>query len=352
MAGVKEFRTPVTDKPVLIGSGQENIIFAIESSCDDTGAAVVKNGRRVLSSVTASQIKTHIEFGGVVPEIAAREHLEAVNIVIHEAFKQAGLTGNDITAFAATMGPGLTGSLLMGFNAGKALALAYDKPFIGVNHLNAHVCANYLNTDLEPPFAALLVSGGHTQIIEVKDWLEQRILGGTIDDAAGEAYDKTARLLGLPYPGGVHLDKLAQEGNKNSFVLPEAKLQNEYDFSFSGLKTAVLQLIQKLQKENKELPVNDIAASFQENITSVLFKKTKKAADSIGAKTIALAGGTAANSELRRKFFSLRDKGYKIYAPEMKYCTDNAAMIAACAYFPAGTDDRLDAEVFSRMQTY
>ena len=347
---VKEFRTPITDKPVLIGtdSGYDNIIFAIESSCDETAAAIVKNGREVLSNVVASQIKTHIEFGGVVPEVAAREHLEAINVVIAQAFEQAGLTADDITAFAATVGPGLVGSLLVGMNAGKALAIANDKPFIGVNHLNAHVCANYLNTDLKPPFVALLISGGHTQIIEVKDWLEQKIIGETIDDAIGEAYDKVARLIGLPYPGGVNLDKLAQTG-KPVYKLPEAKLQNEYDFSFSGLKTASLQLIQKLKKENDILPAADIAASFQENVTSVLFKKTKKAADNINTNTIVLAGGVAANSEIRRKFFALREQGYNIYAPEMKYCTDNASMIASSAYFLANTMDSLDVEVFSRM---
>ncbi len=347
----KEFKTPISDKSIIIGpdSGYDNIMFAIESSCDETAAAIVKNGREVLSNVVASQIKTHIEFGGVVPEVAAREHLEAINVVIAQAFEQAGLKGEDITAFAATVGPGLVGSLLVGMNAGKALALAYDKPFIGVNHLNAHVCANFLNTDLEPPFAALLISGGHTQIIEVKSYLEQRIIGETIDDAVGEAYDKVARLIGLPYPGGVNLDKLAQTGNPFAYKLPEAKLQNEFDFSFSGLKTASLQLIQKLKKENPTLPSADIAASFQETVSSTLLKKTKKAADNISAKTIVLAGGVAANSEIRKKFFALRDNGYKIYAPEMKYCTDNASMIASSAYFLAGTMNSLDVEVFSRM---
>lgn len=348
---VKEFRTPISDKPVLIGneSGYDNVIFAIESSCDETAAAIVKNGREVLSNVVASQIKTHKEFGGVVPEVAAREHLEAINLIIAEAFEQANMTADDITAFAATVGPGLVGSLLVGMNAGKALAIANDKPFIGVNHLNAHVCANFLNTDLEPPFVALLISGGHTQIIEVKSHLEQKIIGETIDDAIGEAYDKVARLIGLPYPGGVNLDKLAQNGNPNAFKLPEARLQNEYDFSFSGLKTATLQLIQHLKKDNEALPVADIAASFQENVSSVLVKKTKKAADNINAKTIVLAGGVAANSEIRRKVFALENEGYKIYAPAMKFCTDNAAMIASSAYFSSNTVGNLDVEVFSRM---
>lgn len=347
----KEFKTALTDKTVEIGPdcGQDNIIFALESSCDETAAAIVKNGREVISNVVATQIKTHREFGGVVPEVAAREHLESVNLVIAECFEQANVSPNDVTAIAATIGPGLVGSLLVGMNAAKALAVTYDKPFIGVNHLNAHVCANYLNTDLKPPFVALLISGGHTQIIEVKSYLEQKIVGETIDDATGEAYDKVARLIGLPYPGGVNLDKLAQNGNKNAFKLPEAKLDSEYNFSFSGLKTAVLQLIKKLEREGKPLPVEDIAASFQETITSTLFKKTLKAAENLNTKTIALAGGVAANSEIRRKFFDLRDKGYNIYAPEMKYCTDNASMIASSAYFLAETQNSLDIEVFSRM---
>ena len=347
----KEFKTALTDKTVEIGPdcGQNNIIFALESSCDETAAAIVKNGREVISNVVATQIKTHREFGGVVPEVAAREHLESVNLVIAECFEQANISPNDVTAIAATIGPGLVGSLLVGMNAAKALAVTYDKPFIGVNHLNAHVCANYLNTDLKPPFVALLVSGGHTQIIEVKSYLEQKIVGETIDDATGEAYDKVARLIGLPYPGGVNLDKLAQSGDKNAFKLPEAKLDSEYNFSFSGLKTAVLQLIKKLEREGKPVPAEDIAASFQETITATLFKKTLKAAEQLNTKTIALAGGVAANSEIRRKFFDLRGKGYDIYAPEMKYCTDNASMIASSAYFLAETQNSLDIEVFSRM---
>lgn len=347
----KEFKTALTDKTVEIGPdcGQDNIIFALESSCDETAAAIVKNGREVISNVVATQIKTHREFGGVVPEVAAREHLESVNLVIAECFEQANISPNDVTAIAATIGPGLVGSLLVGMNAAKALAVTYDKPFIGVNHLNAHVCANYLNTDLKPPFVALLVSGGHTQIIEVKSYLEQKIVGETIDDATGEAYDKVARLIGLPYPGGVNLDKLAQSGDKNAFKLPEAKLDSEYNFSFSGLKTAVLQLIKKLEREGKPVPAEDIAASFQETITSTLFKKTLKATEQLNTKTIALAGGVAANSEIRRKFFDLRGKGYDIYAPEMKYCTDNASMIASSAYFLAETQNSLDIEVFSRM---
>ncbi len=240
--------TVFSNKPVKIGedSGYDNYIMAIESSCDETACAIVKNGREVLANVVASQIKTHAKFGGVIPEIAAREHLEAVNVIIEEAFEQSGLKPEDITAFAGTVGPGLVGSLLVGLNAAKSLALAYDKPFIGINHLNGHVCANFIDTDLKPPFMAMLVSGGHTQILEVKTYSDQKIIGETVDDAVGEAYDKVARLIGLPYPGGPVLDKLAREGNPKAFQLPDAKV-GEYDFSFRGLKTAVLRLVQSFK---------------------------------------------------------------------------------------------------------
>ena len=347
---LKEFKKPISGKSVFIGPDSEEdiIILALESSCDETACAIVKNGREVLANIVASQIKTHTQFGGVVPEIAAREHLDAVNAIIDEAFKQSGLQPKDITAIAATVGPGLVGSLLVGLNAAKALAIAYDKPFIGVNHLNAHVCANYIDTDLKPPMIALLVSGGHTQIIKVENYLEQEIIGETIDDATGEAYDKVARLMGLPYPGGLNLDKMAANGNPKAYILPKAKLQGEFDFSFSGLKTAVLNLTRKLEKELGFLPKEDIAASFQECITSTLFKKTVKAAEKFGIKQIVLGGGVAANSEIRKKFFALESQGYKIYAPAMKYCTDNASMIASSAYFLANTMDSLEIEVFSR----
>ena len=339
--------TLFSEKPVNIGpeSGYDNYIMAIESSCDETACAIVKNGREVISNVVASQIKTHAQYGGVIPEIAAREHLEAINVVIDEAFKQANMTPDKITAFAGTVGPGLVGCLLVGLNAAKTLALVHDKPFIGVNHLNAHLCGNYIDTDLKPPYIALLVSGGHTQIIDVKSYSEQKIIGETIDDAVGEAYDKVARLIGLPYPGGPVLDKLAREGNPFAFKLPEAKVDG-YNFSFSGLKTAVLRLVKSFV--GKELPVNDICASFQECVSSTLFKKVKKALLESGYKQVVIAGGVAANSEIRKKIFSLENEGYKVNAPAMKYCTDNAAMVASCAYFNTDTFDDVDVEVFSR----
>ena len=335
--------TLFSNKPVTID--KNSVIMAIESSCDETACAIVKGGREVLANVVASQIKIHEAYGGVIPEIAAREHLEAINVVIDEAFKQANLKGDDITAFAGTVGPGLVGCLLVGLNAAKSLALAYDKPFIGVNHLNAHLAANFIDTELEPPFIALLVSGGHTQIIKASSYSDLEIIGETIDDAVGEAYDKVARLIGLPYPGGPKLDKLAQEGNPHAFKLPEAKVGG-YDFSFSGLKTAVLRLVKSF--DGKEMPVNDICASFQECVSSTLFKKVKRALEETGYKQVVLAGGVAANSEIRKKIFSLREEGYSVYAPFMKYCTDNASMVASSAYFFNNTFDNIDVEVFSR----
>ena len=346
-------------KSVKIGpdSGYDNYIMAIESSCDETACAIVKNGREVISNIVASQIKTHEKFGGVIPEIAAREHLDSINIVVQEAFEQSGMKPEQITAFAGTVGPGLVGCLLVGLNATKTLALVHDKPFIGVNHLNAHLCANYLDTDLKPPFMALLVSGGHTQIIDVESYSKQTILGETIDDAVGEAYDKVARLIGLLYPGGPRLDKLAQQGNPHAYELPEGKVDG-FNFSFSGLKTAVLRLVKNLKKEycpeeNQELPENvvkDICASFQEDVSSTLVKKLRKAANQKGYKQIVIAGGVAANSEIRKKVFDLEKEGFRVNAPAMKYCTDNASMVASCAYFNTNTFDDVDIEVFSRVK--
>lgn len=342
-----EKETLFSGKKIQIGptSGYDNYIMAIESSCDETACAIVKNGREVLANIVASQIKTHEKFGGVIPEIAAREHLDSINIVVQEAFEQSGLKPENITAFAGTVGPGLVGCLLVGLNAAKTLALVHDKPFIGVNHLNAHLCANYIDTDIEPPFMALLVSGGHTQIIDVESYSKQSILGETIDDAVGEAYDKVARLIGLPYPGGPRLDKLAQEGNPHAFDLPEGKVDG-YNFSFSGLKTAVLRLVKSF--DGKELPINDICASFQECVSTTLVKKLKKAVEEKGYKQVVIAGGVAANSEIRKKVFDLEKEGRRVNAPAMKYCTDNASMVASCAYFNTNTFDDINVEVFSR----
>ena len=325
------------------------LIFGIETSCDETACAIVKDGREVISNVVASQIKTHQAFGGVVPEVAAREHLDAINVVIEETFAQSGIKPSEIDAFASTAGPGLVGCLLVGLNAAKTLSLVYNKPYIPVNHLKAHVCANFIDTDLKPPFTCLLVSGGHTQIINVSDYGKSEIAASTIDDATGEVYDKVARLLGLSYPGGIQLDKLAQNGNREAFKLPEAKV-GEDELSFSGLKTAVLRLTQRFK--NEQMPVNDICASFQETITSTLIKKTVKIAQKNNSKTIVLAGGVAANSRLREKLFELQkpeNGSYQVFAPKMKYCTDNAAMVASAAFFnPMKVENPLELEVFSR----
>lgn len=320
------------------------IIFAVETSCDETACAIVKNGRKVIANVVASQIKIHKNYGGVVPEVASRLHLEAINQVIDETIIQSGLKWSDIDIFASTAGPGLVGSLIVGYNAAKALSLVYEKPFRSVNHLHGHVCANFLETDLQPPFICLLISGGHTQIIKVDDYNKFEIVGETIDDAVGEVYDKVARLLGLNYPGGIELDKLAQTGNPQKFTLPDAKVA-EFDFSFSGLKTAVLRLIQSFQNE---VPKADVAASFQERVSETLLKKVKNCADKNNYQTIVLGGGVAANSAIRKKFFELQNQGYNIFAPQMCFCTDNAAMIASAGYFcPLG--ENLDTEVFSRV---
>jgi len=322
------------------------IILGIESSCDETAAAIVKDGREVLANVVSSQIKIHEKYGGVIPEVAAREHLNSINLVIKEAYDIAKITPKEIDAFSSTVGPGLVGCLLVGLNCAKTLSVIHNKPFLGVNHLQAHVSANFIDTKLEPPFICLLVSGGHSQIIHVKDYTTQEIIAGTIDDAVGEVYDKVARLCSIPYPGGIMLDKLAAQGNKNAFDFPEAKV-SESEFSFSGLKTAVLREIKKF--ENDSIPKEDIAASFQHKVADTLINKTLYHAKKLKCNKIALAGGVAANSELRKRLEYLEKNDYETFKPELKYCTDNAAMVAACAYFnPIKTNDPLMLEVFSR----
>ncbi len=325
---------------------KKDLIFAIETSCDESACAIVEDGRKVISSIISTQIPIHREYGGVIPEVAAREHLLTINAVIEECFNCADVDKNDITAFASTLGPGLVGCLLIGANAAKTLSIMYNKPYIGVNHLKGHVCANYLETDLEPPFVCLLVSGGHTQIIDIKSYSEQTIIGETIDDAVGECYDKVARLFNIPYPGGPNLDKLAQNGDKKAFYIPKPKV-SEFDFSFSGIKTHMLKLVNSL-KEEKEISIEDIAASFQHTVAEYLIEKVKKFALQKGYKTIALAGGVAANSEIRKQAFELQNEGFKVYAPTMKFCTDNAAMIASAAHFLKEDKKYLDMEVFSR----
>lgn len=322
-------------------------VFAIETSCDETAAAIVKN-RQVCSNVVASQIKIHQQFGGVVPEVASRSHLEMINQVIVQCLAEANLTWSEIDGIAATCAPGLVGALLVGLTAAKTLAIVHQKPFLGVHHLEGHIYASYLTEpDLQPPFLCLLVSGGHTSLIHVKDCGVYETVGHTRDDAAGEAFDKVARLLQLGYPGGPLIDKLATVGNPTAFKLPEGKISlpeggfHPYDSSFSGLKTAVLQLVQKLKKENNhfgsegilpESVINDIAASFQESVAKSLTKRTIACAVNLGLNTIAIGGGVAANSGLRQHLQAAAAKhNLRVLFPPLKYCTDNAAMIACAA---------------------
>lgn len=327
-------------------------ILAIETSCDDTSVAIVEDGRRVLSSVIYSQTELHAQFGGVVPEAAAREHIETINLTLQETLNRANCTLEEIDAFAATLGPGLIGSLLVGANTGKTLSLISGKPFIGVNHLYAHVASNYLESDLEPPFLCLLVSGGHTQLIAVESYQTMRVVGETMDDAVGEAYDKVARLMRLPYPGGPVIDRLSSTGNYKAFKLPKAVLDHPYNFSFSGLKTASLRTWEKAADVAEDLPrlQADLAASFQHTVVETLFEKTIRCAKALHFHTIAIAGGVSANSGLRARFqrFVEEHPEYRLYVPKMAFCTDNAAMVAACAYFNPMTDD-IRHEVFSRM---
>ncbi len=320
------------------------VLLGLETSCDETAAAIVKDGRKLLSSCLVSQTPIHQKFGGVVPEVAARSHVQTINLMIDEALAQANLTHDQLDGIACTRGPGLIGTLLIGLSAAKALSWSWNLPLKTVDHLFAHVCANFIDTDLEPPFVALLVSGGHTQLLHFKNFNDIEIIGETLDDAAGEAYDKVGRLLGLGYPGGPVIDKLALEGNPCAFKFPEGVVKG-YDFSFSGLKTAVLRQVEKLQTSSQELPVEDLCASFQEAVSKVLVKKTLKAADELHLKTIVLAGGVAANRELRAKFE--KASGYSIYYPSNHLCTDNAAMVAAAAFFH-GENAKLNISAYSR----
>lgn len=337
-------------------------ILAIESSCDETAAAVVKDGRTVLSNVISSQIDLHTLYGGVVPEIASRKHIEKINPVITEALQKAGMTMEEMDAIAVTYGPGLVGCLLVGVAEAKAIAYAAKKPLIGVHHIEGHVSANYItHPDLEPPFLCLVVSGGHTHIVMVEDYGTYRILGKTHDDAAGEAYDKVARAIGLGYPGGPKIDKLAKKGNPEALAFPRAHIEGcPYDFSFSGVKSAVLNYlnIAKMKAEAAGLASGkegaapaegtqacpevfedgitraDLAASFQEAVVDVLVSRTVAAANAYGIDKVAIAGGVASNSALRARMLTVGEaNGKKVYFPEPIYCTDNAAMIGAAAYY-------------------
>lgn len=310
-------------------------VLAVESSCDETSVAVVKDGREVYSNVIASQIDTHKKFGGVVPEIASRQHVEAINTVLKEGLDQAGVKLEDIDIIAATKGPGLIGALLVGLSAGKALALATGKPFVGVNHIVGHVCANYISfKDLEPPFIGLIISGGHTYLIEVKDYVDFTLHGRTVDDAVGEAFDKVARSLGLAYPGGPLIDAHAKKG-KETIEFPRVMIKEDnYNFSFSGLKTAVLNYLNSTRLRGEEIVTEDVCKSFQEAVVDVLLEKSFRLAREKDMDKIVLCGGVSANSRIREAFEERgREENIKIFYPELKLCTDNAAMIASAAYY-------------------
>lgn len=310
-------------------SVKENIItLGIESSCDETSVAVVKNGREVLFNVINSQIKIHEKYGGVVPEIASRNHIEAISGVTKQALEEAKITFEDIDIIACTCGPGLVGALLVGVSYAKALSYALNKPLIGTNHIEGHIAANYItHKNLTPPFLCLIVSGGHTHLVHIKNYNEFEILGKTRDDAIGEAFDKVARVIGLGYPGGPKVDKLAKEGVAN-IELPKPHMEG-LDFSFSGIKTAIINLHHK----NPDINKANLCASFEKDVTEILLENTIEAAKKLNINKIALAGGVSANSYIRQEFLKLQAKGYEIYYPEMILCTDNAAMIASAGYY-------------------
>lgn len=311
-------------------------ILAIESSCDDTAAAVVEDGRKVLSSVIASQVPEHILYGGVVPEIASRRHCESISSVCKKALEDAFISMDDIDAIACTYAPGLIGALLVGVNFAKGLSYSTKKPLIPVHHLRSHIASNYIcSEELKPPFLALVVSGGHTHLINVKDYTDYEIVGRTRDDAAGEAMDKAARTMGLPYPGGLNMDKVAADGDPFSYKFPSPKIQDaELDFSFSGLKTAVINLVHNLEQKGETPDVKNIGASYIKCVVSILCDRTEKAINLVKPDKLVLAGGVSANSVLRRDMKLLADKyNISLHMPELKYCGDNAAMVGAQAFY-------------------
>lgn len=315
---------------------EDVLILAIESSCDETAASVVKNGREVLSNIISSQIELHTAYGGVVPEIASRKHIEKINQVIEEALEKAGVTLEDITAIAVTYGPGLVGALLVGVSAAKAISFATGKPLIGVHHIEGHISANFIeNKELKPPLACLVASGGHTHLVVVKDYGEYEILGCTRDDAAGEAFDKVARAIGLGYPGGPKIDKLSREGNPDAVSFPRARIDGaSYDFSFSGLKSAVLNYLNSCEMKGLEINKADVAASFQKAVIDVLVEHALCAVKEYGFQKLAIAGGVASNSSLRAAFETeCAKRKIAFYHPSPILCTDNAAMIGAAGYY-------------------
>lgn len=323
-------------------------ILAIESSCDETAASVVEDGVKVLSNIVASQIEEHKLYGGVVPEIASRRHTENICGVVSEALEVANCSMDDIDAVAVTYAPGLIGALLVGVSYAKGLAYASGKPLVPVHHIAGHIAANYIShPELKPPYLCLVVSGGHSHIVEVLDYTRFNVIGRTRDDAAGECFDKVARTLGFPYPGGKYIDDAAKKGNKNAYRFPHPKLSgNEYDFSFSGIKTAVINLVHNSSQKGEEVNKEDVAASFQKTVADILVEKLMAAASNLGYSEIALAGGVSANSGVRNKLKKECDKrGYNLYMPEFKYCGDNAAMIGAQGYHDHMAGKRADASL-------
>lgn len=328
--------------------------LAIETSCDETSVSVVEDGRKILSNVIFTQIKTHQVFGGVVPEIASREHLEAINYVIEEGLQKAGQSYDDIDLIAVTKGPGLIGALLVGISAAKGMAMALDKPLVGVNHMQGHICANYLShPNLEPPFISLVVSGGHTYLVDVTSYTEYKVMGRTKDDAAGESFDKISRSLGLGYPGGPAIQRAAEVGNPQAIDFPRVMIdKGGYDFSFSGLKTAVLNYLNSQRMAGHEIVVEDVAASFQEAVLDVLVAKSVNLLVETGRKSFVLSGGVAANKPLRDRLEkACGELGVRMYYPPMELCTDNAAMIASAGYYTYNKygEDKLDLGVYPNL---
>lgn len=328
-------------------------VLGIESSCDETAAAVVQDGRIVKSNIIATSLDEHKLYGGVVPEIASRRHAESISGVVKEALEQAGCTIHDIDAVAVTYAPGLIGALLVGVNFAKGLSAAANKPLVPVHHLRSHIASNYLTSDLEPPFLCLVVSGGHSHIVAVNSYTDYKIIGKTRDDAAGEALDKAGRTMGLPYPGGISIDKISAQGNADAYAFPHPRVDGApYDFSFSGLKTSVINIVHNAQQKGQEIYIPDLAASFQKSVVNCLISNLEAVAENFGYNKIVLAGGVSANSLLRAESEALcRRHGWELHLPALKYCGDNGAMVAAQGYYEylAGVRANTDLNAYATM---